>query len=417
MPPSKRRRITEPSESTAEEVAHEGTAKDAATARPLQAASQTAVQIEESTEAKASELASDIAEKNKERQDRFKALQARAVSSLTDSRLLSNLATRPTMYKFHRAYMLTGRQKKSAERNLKEAAAESQRLATDPTLLSSLSRKQAFASHKLLKADTAAAGEDFERKRAWDWTIEESEKWDKRMEKKERHREDVAFQDYRQDSRKVYKRQLREMKPDVEAYEKRKMQAVQKAAQSGALEIVETDDGELVAVDKNGTFYSTADSTDFVENKPDRAAVDRLVTDLRKAEESRLRKRRDRGKGEEDGDVTYINDKNKVSSMLGAFWVGMGVLTCGLLQQFNQKLARFYNKVCAKISAAQPSLLTICAVYRRDSGQFRERHHDMTKGFSSRKATMRFGVENTGPHADTCAHSRFRKLRLTKAGL
>ena len=144
------------------------------------------------------------------------------------------------------------------------------------------------------------------------------------MEKKSKHRDDVAFQDYRQDSRKVYKRQLREMKPDVERYEKQKADAVEKAALSGGLEIVETDDGELVAVDKNGTFYSTADSTGFVENKPDRAAVDRLVTDLRKAEESRLRKRRDRGKGDDDGDVTYINERNQV---------------------FNKKLARFYNKV------------------------------------------------------------------------
>ena len=144
------------------------------------------------------------------------------------------------------------------------------------------------------------------------------------MEKKQRHRDDVAFQDYRQDSRKVYKRQLRDIKPDLEGYEKEKMAALEKAAQSGGLEIVETEDGELIAVDKDGTFYSTADSTDFVQNKPDRAAVDRLVADLRKAEETRLKKRKDRGRGDDEGDVTYINDKNK---------------------QFNQKLARFYNKV------------------------------------------------------------------------
>lgn len=144
------------------------------------------------------------------------------------------------------------------------------------------------------------------------------------MDKKEKHREDVAFQDYTQDARKIYKRQLRELKPDMDGYENEKAAAVQKAALNGGLEIVETDDGELVAVDKNGTFYSTAESTDFVDNKPDRAAVDRLVNDLRKAEDVRLRKRRDRGKGDDDGDVTFINDKNK---------------------QFNQKLARFYNKV------------------------------------------------------------------------
>ena len=144
------------------------------------------------------------------------------------------------------------------------------------------------------------------------------------MEKKERHREDVAFQDYRQDARKVYKRQLRELKPDMEQYEKEKMAAIQRAAVSGGLEIVETDDGELVAVDKDGRFYSTADSTDFAENKPDRAAVDRLVSDLRKAEEVRLKKRRERGRGDDDGDVTYINEKNKL---------------------MNQRLNKFYNKV------------------------------------------------------------------------
>ena len=189
--------------------------------------------------------------------------------------------------------------------------------------MSTLSRKHAFASHSLLKADTEAEGEDFERKRAWDWTIDESEKWDKRMEKKKRHRDNVAFQDYTQDARKVYARQMRELKPDLEAYEKEKVDAIEKAAANGELEIVETDKGEMIAVDRSGTFFSTADSVGFTENKPDRAAVDRLVGDLKKAEEVRLKKRRER-RGEEDPDVTYVNEQNK---------------------QFNQKLARFYNKV------------------------------------------------------------------------
>lgn len=232
---------------------------------------------------------------------------------------------------------------------MKETAAESQRLATDPAMLSSLSRKHAFASHNLLKADTEAAGEDFERKRAWDWTIEESEKWDRRMEKKQRHRDDVLFQDYRQDARKVYKRQMKQLQPDLEAYEREKMAAMERAAASGGLEIVETNDGELVAVDKNGTFYSTADSTDFVENKPDRAAVDRLVADLRKAEEVRLKKRRER-RGEEEPDVTYINEKNK---------------------QFNQKLARFYNKVSTSPAWSLIILTNITIVHHRNSRQLR----------------------------------------------
>lgn len=237
---------------------------------------------------------SDAAAKAKARLERFKALQDRA--------------------------------KVGAQKNLKEAAIESHRLATDPSLLSSLNRKSAIASQKLMKAEAEEAGEDFERKRAWDWTIDESERWDKRLKKKEAHRDNQAFQDYRQDSRKVYKRQIRDLKPDMDEYEKDKMKAVERAAASGGLEIVETDDGELVVVDKDGTFYSTADSTGFVEHKPPKEAVDRMVKDLQQAEEARLRKRRERlGKDGEDGDVTYINEKNK---------------------QFNQKLARFYNKVC-----------------------------------------------------------------------
>ena len=142
-------------------------------------------------------------------------------------------------------------------------------MATDPDLLSKIQRKHAIASHKLLKAETADAGEDFERKRAWDWTVEESEKWDKRMAKKEKARDNVAFQDYRQNAKKVYKSQLKRMgNPDVEAYEKEKREAIERAAENGSLEVVETEDGELVAIDKDGAFYSTANSTDFAQNKP-----------------------------------------------------------------------------------------------------------------------------------------------------
>ncbi|KAH6998605.1 SYF2 splicing factor [Ilyonectria sp. MPI-CAGE-AT-0026] len=251
--------------------------------------------VEKKSEAPSADA--DPAAKAKDRMARFKALQARA--------------------------------KTSSEKNLKEATLESQRLATDPNQLTALHRKQAIASHKLLKADVEEAGEDFERKRAWDWTIDESEKWDKRMKKKASARDNNAFRDDTQESNKIYKRQLRNINPDMDKYEKDKMAAVEKAAASGGLDIVETEDGELIAVDKDGSFYSTADSTSFAQNKPDKAAVDRLVEDLKRAEEQRLKKRKERmAQNGDDGDVTYINEKNK---------------------QFNQKLSRFYNKYTAEI--------------------------------------------------------------------
>lgn len=309
MPPAKKRKTRASARAEAEaNETQEAAAENAQSATPADATpADAAPQTEPITAATptiataASEApppSADAAAKALSRQERFRALQARA--------------------------------KTSAQTNMKEAALESQRLATDPALLATLNRKHASASQKLLKADAEAAGEDFERKRAWDWTVEESERWDKRLRKKGAHRDDQAFQDYRQDSRKVYKRQIGSLKEDVAGYEREKVAAVERAAASGGLEIVETEDGELVAVDKDGSFYSTADSTGFVENRPDKAAVDRLVADLQQAEDARLKKRKERGQDRDEGDVTYINEKNK---------------------NFNQKLARFYNKVCSYVQS------------------------------------------------------------------
>ncbi|PNS17909.1 Pre-mRNA-splicing factor syf2 [Sphaceloma murrayae] len=223
---------------------------------------------------------------------------------------------------------LRARNSESRKANLSETKSEHARLTTDTSMLSALNRKKDVAAQKLLKADTAAAGEDFERKRAWDWTVEESEKWDRRMGKKSKHRDDTAFADFRAEARKTYKRQLRDLKPDTEGYEREKAEMIERAAQGGNLEIVETADGELIAIDRDGTFYSTAENTEFVGNKPSKEAVDRLVDDLKKAEAAKLKKLRERRGKEEDGDVSYINEKNK---------------------QFNQKLARFYDKYTADI--------------------------------------------------------------------
>lgn len=63
-----------------EEADHGATANDESTVTPIQAAAQVESKPDETTSIKVSESASDTADKNRERQDRFKALQARAVS-------------------------------------------------------------------------------------------------------------------------------------------------------------------------------------------------------------------------------------------------------------------------------------------------------------------------------------------------
>jgi pre-mRNA-splicing factor SYF2 len=233
---------------------------------------------------------------------------------------------------------LKSRASASAKSNLAEAKAEANRSAIDPSVLASLSRKSAIASHNLLKADTE---EDegkgaFERKRAWDYTIEESERWDERMDRKKSARSNNAFSDYSAEAAKMYDRQMRELEKSAlkdggknrEEYERQKAEIMENAARTGGLEIVEMDNGELVAIDKDGRFYADHDSTGFIEQKPKRENVDRLVADLKKAEEARFKARRARGREDEGGDVTYINEKNK---------------------QFNMKLARFYDRYTVDI--------------------------------------------------------------------
>jgi pre-mRNA-splicing factor SYF2 len=228
---------------------------------------------------------------------------------------------------------LKSRATDSAKSNLIEAKAEATRTAMDPSLLSNLSRRAAIAQHNLLKADTeeSLGTGSFERKRAWDYTIEESEKWDERVARKKDARENNAFQDYGAEAAKMYDRQIRDLEKSSlkdggknrEEYERQKAEIIENAARTGGLEIVEMENGELVAIDRDGRFYADDTSTGFVEQKPKRENVDRLVADLKKAEEARFKKRRERGREEDQGDVTYINDKNK---------------------QFNNKLARFYDR-------------------------------------------------------------------------
>src|SRR5271168_3812580 len=122
-------------------------------------------------------------------------------------------ATPPPVDRAARFAALKSRATASARSNLAEAKAETSRAAIDPKLLSNLSRKSAIASHNLLKADTEDEDgtDSFERKRAWDYTVEESERWDERMERKKAARENNVFQDYSAEAGKIYDRQRREM--------------------------------------------------------------------------------------------------------------------------------------------------------------------------------------------------------------
>ncbi|KAK9456996.1 mRNA splicing factor SYF2, partial [Dipodascopsis uninucleata] len=191
---------------------------------------------------------------------------------------------------------------------------------TDSQAVARLERKKADAELALAKEEAKEEGEDFERKRAWDWTIEEAEKWNERVERKKKAKASVHFADYTQSAERAYEREIRDFKPDLSAYLDQKTNTIQESGQ-----VVEGDNGQLMVIDKDNQFYRDINSLDFAKNKPPKEAVDKLAKSIRKADEQRMKKRVQKN---DDGDIIYINEKNK---------------------KFNAKLSRYYDKYTKEI--------------------------------------------------------------------
>lgn len=81
----------------------------------------------------------------------------------------------------------------STKANHADVIAEHKRMKVNPVLITKIERKKAEAELKLAKFDAEETGDDFERKRAWDWTIEESLAWDRRNEGKQINRDEAGF--------------------------------------------------------------------------------------------------------------------------------------------------------------------------------------------------------------------------------
>ncbi|KAF2747220.1 SYF2-domain-containing protein [Sporormia fimetaria CBS 119925] len=210
--------------------------------------------------------------------------------------------------------------------NDKAARIEEGNKARPAELESKLRHVRDMAEFKLLKDGDP----EFERKRAWDYTAEEDEIWKKRVAKKQRNKDNNVFNDYQREANKVYKRQIKQLsQTDLESYAASRAEKLQKQVAAGLLELVETDDGDVYTVDKQGRVNTPVEENYNCDHKPSKEAVDRLVDQLDKSERARLKARAARGlKDDDSGDVTYINHKNK---------------------QFNDKLSRFYNKYTAEI--------------------------------------------------------------------
>jgi pre-mRNA-splicing factor SYF2 len=215
------------------------------------------------------------------REERFKALRRRAHESMQ--------ANRTEVYNEHKKSKIDDKQQSRAQRQTEKAEFE------------------------LAKLDANEKGEDFERQRAWDWTVEESEKWNEKLEQKKQAIDNSIFSDYVSAAERAYKKDMLNIKPDLVQYQKDKLKELKKNA------VLLEEDGKVIAYDQDGSGLDNSSSLGFVNEKPSKASVDRLVDHLRKGDERRMKRR----KGNDDDHVTYINEKNK---------------------QFNQKLSRYYDK-------------------------------------------------------------------------
>lgn len=190
----------------------------------------------------------------------------------------------------------------------------------------SASRKLAKAESLLEERDLREAGEDVERHRNMSYSLEDSERWDSKLEEKAR-RKDQGPGDFGDAAERAYQRQVRMLKPNLSTYQKEKEERAALQASSPA-------SGALVRSGKGkgavGSYTGGVEGDDAIHygtHKPSDDAIDKVVQHLN--HEKQIIQNRSRRRAEDpDAEVNYINDGNK---------------------HFNKKLKRYYDKQTQEI--------------------------------------------------------------------
>ena len=182
-----------------------------------------------------------------------------------------------------------------------EAASEEDRLKKLPANFEAKKRRIDWEEAEEEERKAAeAAGEDYERTKLLDVGADEAARWERKKKKKN---PDQGFSSYEDAQLRQYQRLTKQMKPDLEAYEKSK---------------------EKLGDD----LYPTADTLPQHDlDHVSKEGLDRMVADLEKQVEKREKFSRRRAYHDE-ADINYINERN---------------------MRFNQKAERFYGKHTAEI--------------------------------------------------------------------
>jgi len=216
---------------------------------------------------------------------------------------------------------LQHRAKESAVANRKDVTNELKQSRFNAQENKRLERKRRIAEVMQEKIDAEETGEDLDRKRNWSYTIEDNEKWDKKQSRKA-SRAQFEFTDYDDTARRKYKKEIDAFRPDLAAYRAQK-EIVLAGMTSDA--VIATNGSDTVARAEE-LLYRDANSFVYADHKPSDDAIDRVVQHINLDIDKR--NKRSRVRKEDEGDVTYINDRNKV---------------------FNKKLERYFNKYTQEI--------------------------------------------------------------------
>ncbi|KAF8622412.1 hypothetical protein AX15_007058 [Amanita polypyramis BW_CC] len=198
-----------------------------------------------------------------------------------------------------------------------------------------LERQRKLAETLRQKVEAQERGEDTERAKNWEWTIEENDEWEKKLARKKR-RADYEFHDDAHAARRRYKKDLDLIKPDLEAYNKQKEAALGLApgtlatfdpTQASSMQVMTATEQQRLAAEN---LYRDANTLIYGDNKPSEDAIDRVVSKINRDVDKKGKFSRKR-LNEDEGDITYINERNRV---------------------FNKKIARYYDKYTAEIRAS-----------------------------------------------------------------
>ncbi|KAJ7035567.1 SYF2 splicing factor-domain-containing protein [Mycena alexandri] len=233
-----------------------------------------------------------------------------------------------------KAKMSALRQKRAASSKANRASLieESAKAQTSARDAARLEKQRKLA--EVLRAKADLGEEEVERAKNWEWTVEENEEWERKKRRKER-RADFEFHDDAHAARRRYKKDLDQMKPDLAAYNRQKELAMGLAPgtltafnpTASSSQLIPTVAEQRIAAEN---LYRDANTLIYGDSKPSEDAIDKMVGKINRDIDKKGKFSRKRP-NEEEGDITYINEHNRV---------------------FNKKIARYYDKYTAEIRAS-----------------------------------------------------------------